>query len=110
MFSPIQPLMGSSRTSGGILRGRARGNLPNHADFITTNLELEGPVKGEVYLYLTDQYPRHVNFEFLKGDSELVVMVNVVESMGPILDVVARKFSIIQGVYSFKLMFFNFLR
>jgi len=92
--------MGSSRTTGGILRGRARGNLPNHADFVTANLEI-GPVKGEVYLYLTDQYPRHVKFEFLKGDSELVVMVNVVESMAPILDVVARKISIIQGVYFF---------
>ncbi|KAF8799540.1 hypothetical protein BYT27DRAFT_7263843 [Phlegmacium glaucopus] len=96
MSSPIQPLMGSSQTSGGILCGRARGNFLNHADFMITNLELEGPVKGEVYLYLTDQYPGHINFEFLKGDSELVVLVNVVENMVPILNMVARKFSIIQ--------------
>ncbi|KAF8808432.1 hypothetical protein BYT27DRAFT_7255550 [Phlegmacium glaucopus] len=97
MSSPIQPLMGSSQTSGGILCGRACGNFPNHADFTITNLELEGPVKGEVYLYLTDQYPGHINFEFLKGDSELVVLVNVVENMVPILNMVAHKFSIIQG-------------
>jgi hypothetical protein len=93
----IQPSMGSSRISGGILRGRAHGNILNHADFTTTTFEFETPVKGEVNLYVTDQYPRHVNFELLKGESELVVMVKVVRSMAPILDMVARKFSIIQS-------------
>ena len=34
MASPPQlPLQGSSRTMGGILRGRAFGNALNHADF-----------------------------------------------------------------------------
>jgi hypothetical protein len=100
MLSPL-PLMGSSRTSGGIFRGRARGNLPNHADLSTVNHEFEGPVKGEVNLYLTDQYPRNVKFEFLRGDSELVVIVNVVDRMAPILDTVAHKFPIIRSVYVF---------
>jgi hypothetical protein len=92
--------MGSSRTLGGIFRGHARGNLPNHADLTTVDFEFERPVKGEVYLYLTELYPRHVNFEFLKGESELVVMVNVADSMAPILDVVAHKFSVIRSVYN----------
>lgn len=98
MLSPV-PLMGSSRTSGGLLRGHARGNIPNHADLSTVDIELEVPVKGEVHLYLTDQYPRQVKFEFLKGDSDLVVKVNVAESMAPILNIVARKFAIIKSVY-----------
>ena len=105
-----QPLMGSSRISGGVLRGLARGNVPNHADFTTTNLKVESPVKGEVYLYLTDQYPRHVKFESLKGDSGLVVKVKVMESMAPILDMVSHKFSIIQSAcFFFKLYLFKIL-
>ena len=36
-----QPLMGSSHTSGGILHGHACGNISNHADFTTTNFELD---------------------------------------------------------------------
>ena len=96
-----QPLMGSSRISGGFIRGRAQGNVPNHADFATTSLDLANPVlvevKGEVFLYLTDLYPRDVKFDVLKGESDLVVMVKVVETMAPILERVARKCSIIKG-------------
>jgi hypothetical protein len=91
--------MGSSRTSGGIFRGHAYGNIPNHADIIIRNIEFEGPVKGEVYLYMTDQSPRHVEFDYLKGSSDIVVMVKVFETMAPILDVVARKFSTIRGMF-----------
>ena len=93
--------MGSSRTSGGLFHGRARGNIPNHTDLSTVDIEFEVPVKGEVYLYLTDQYPCHVNFEFLKGESDTVIMVNVAESMAPILDMVAHKFSVIKRAYKF---------
>ena len=91
------PLMGSSRTFGGLFRGHAHGNVPNHADFGNTSLDLDHPVKGEVSLYLTDQYPRDVNFETLKGESELVVMVKAVGGMAAILGMVARKCSIIQS-------------
>lgn len=90
------PLMGSSRTSGGVFRGHARGNIPKHADLTTVNIEFKVPVKGEVHLYLTEQYPRLINFELLRGESDLVVIVNVVESMAPILDMVAHKFSAIK--------------
>lgn len=88
------PSMGSSRITGGFIRGHAYGNVLNHADFTATAFET---VMGEVYLYVTDQYPRHVNFELLKGESELVVMVKVAKSMAPILHMVARKFSVIQS-------------
>ena len=66
---------------------------------VLTDIEFEVPVKGEVYLYLTDQYPCRVNFEFLRGESDLVIVVNVAESMAPILDMVAHKFSVIKRAY-----------
>jgi hypothetical protein len=96
------PLMGSSQTSGGVLRGRAQGNIPNHADIGNTSFDLDLPaVKGEVSLYLTDQYPRDVNFETLKGESELVVIVKAVGGMAAVLGMVARKCSIIQSESAF---------
>ena len=52
MLLASQPMMGSSRISGGILRGHAWGNTSKHADIMTTN-ELETPVKGEVHLSYT---------------------------------------------------------
>jgi hypothetical protein len=93
------PLMGSSRTSGGFFRGRAFGNIPKHADLSTVDDESKVPVKGEVHLYVTDQYPRYVNFDLLRGDSDLVIIVNVADSMAPILDMVVHKFSFIKRVY-----------
>lgn len=95
----VQPSMGSSRITGGIFCGHAQGNVLNHADIsaMSMSLDFNTPVKGEVFLYLTDQYPRHINFDLLKGESELVVIVKVVGSMAPILNMVARKFSVIQS-------------
>jgi hypothetical protein len=101
------PAMGSSRSSGGLFRGRARGNIPKHADLSTVDFESGVPVKGEVHLYLTEQYPHHVNFELLRGESDLVVIVNVTESMAPILNMVAHKFSPIRRVY--KLLVYLFI-
>jgi hypothetical protein len=108
-LSPALPLMGSSRTSGGIFHGRAHGNVPKHADITQTNLKFEGPVKGEVFLYLTDQYPRNVQFSFLKGDSDLVVIVNVMDSMAPILSNIAKKISIIESKFFFKCILKNLI-
>ena len=54
------PAMGSSRSTGGLFCGRVYGNVPNHADFdanFATTLELGRPTKGEVCLYMMDQYP-----------------------------------------------------
>ena len=92
------PLMGSSRTSGGFSRGHSHGNALNHADLGGTDLEILGRAyKGEVFLYVTDQYPRQINFDTLKGESEMVVMVVIVERMALILEKVARKFSFIKS-------------
>ena len=104
----VVPLMGSSRTSGGLFRGHAYGDVPNHADFGNTSLDMDLPVKGEVSLYLTDKYPRDVNFETLKGESDIVVMVKAVGGMAAILAMVANKCSIIQSEGAFYVLHFDF--
>ena len=85
-------LMGSSRTSGGLYHGCAHGNIPKHADLTTVDNDFKVPVKGDVHLYITDQYPQNVNFEHLRGDSDLVVIVNVTNSMALIPDMVFISF------------------
>jgi hypothetical protein len=100
--------MGSSRTSEGFFRGRAHGNIPKHADYSSVDAQSEVPVKGEVHLYLTDRYPRDIKFNSLKGESDIVVMVNVAESMAPILDKVAHKFSAVRSEYFFVCRFIYF--
>jgi hypothetical protein len=96
------PLMGSSRTSGGVFRGLAQRNIPNHADIGNTSFDLDLPsVKGKVSLYLTDQHPRYVNFETLKGESELVVIIKAVGGMAAVLGMVARRCSMIQSESAF---------
>jgi hypothetical protein len=103
------PLMGSSQTSGAVFHGHAQGNVPNHADFGNTPFDLDLPaVKGEVSLYLTDKYPRDVNFETLRRESELVVMVKAVGGMAAVLGMVAQKCSIIQSESAFYVLRFNF--
>jgi hypothetical protein len=98
-----QPLMGSSRTFGGFSRGLAQGNVPNHADLPTSNFVR--PIKGEVSLYVTDQYPRHINFEQLKGESEMVAMVEASDSMTLVLEKVAGKFAIIKSSSTFLVIY-----
>ena len=66
--------------------------MPNHADLTATSLDVQIPIKGEVSLYMTDEYPHDLKFEEMKGESDLVVMVKVVRTMAPILEMVAWKF------------------
>ena len=80
-----QPLMDSSQTSGGFSHGHSHGNVPNHADLTATSLNVQIPIKGEVSLYMTDEYPHDLKFEEMKGEYDLVVMVKVVGTMAPIL-------------------------
>lgn len=56
-------------------------------------------VKGEVSLYLTDEYPHDVKFEDLKGESEMVVIIKVVVvgNIAPIWNIAAQKFSNIKS-------------
>jgi hypothetical protein len=61
MESP--PPMGSSRSTGGILRGKAYGNVPNHADFPKLQFSTDIPQAGnpqiliKVFVYLVYNDP-----------------------------------------------------
>jgi hypothetical protein len=46
-------LQGSSRTKGGIFRGKAHGNNPNIAD-IADDVDLLVPIMGKIHLYTTN--------------------------------------------------------
>jgi len=68
MHSPpkdLIPAYGSSRTTGGTLRGRAVGNTFNIADvgqvWSDYNYPDEEPTKGKIYLYISDQNPAAVD-------------------------------------------------
>ena len=46
---------------------------------------------------MMDEYPYDLKFEEMKGESDLVVMVKVVGTMAPILEMVVQKFPDIQS-------------
>lgn len=75
---------GASWTTGGILRGRAQGNIFNHADGIDDIYV--APSKGRVYIYQSPQDPR-----IKKGETS--IMSEVTPQLKPILKTLARRFS-----------------
>ena len=78
--------------------------LISHIPLTHTTLEFKTPIKGKVYLYLTDEYSHNVNFDSLKGESELVVIVKVVEVCSN-TGYGCHKFSIIQSEYFYFLKY-----
>ena len=65
------PAEGSSRSTGGTMRGRAYGNQPNVADMPRRheddlNWRAPEPQPGRIYLYDTDENPSTVNHEYIK--------------------------------------------
>jgi hypothetical protein len=58
-------LQGASRTTGGIIRGRAYGNHPNIADLVDQD-DTFIPIIGKVYLYITNHDPATWDFATMK--------------------------------------------
>ncbi|KAF9008198.1 hypothetical protein BDQ17DRAFT_1422271 [Cyathus striatus] len=69
---------GSSRSEGGILRGNALGNHPNAADFHSA----VGPVKGQVWLYVSNADPSTV---MVPGVASFTLKHNLTVTIGPVL-------------------------
>ncbi len=69
MESP--PLLGSSRTTGGILRGRALGNALNYADFRKTSEDdsLAGPAQITFNIMVYIVYGDPIRFNVTPDDS-----------------------------------------
>ncbi|KAF8804433.1 hypothetical protein BYT27DRAFT_7107409, partial [Phlegmacium glaucopus] len=92
MLSPPR-LHGSSRTTGGILRGHALGNTLNAADFDDVS-DMLHPIPGKVLVYSSNQDPANLSLEDLKPTT--FVKHNVTSSIRPVLAKVAEKYSPIQ--------------
>lgn len=75
---------GASRTTGGILRGRAHGNVFNHAD--AADLIHVGPRMGKVYVYQSPRVPD-------SKSSETSIKCEVTPQLKPVLKALARRFS-----------------
>jgi len=96
--SPHPPrLEGASRTSGGILRGKAFGNVFNHADLSDIFQDSMGAIKGRVFVYLSNHDPASFDFEtsrpsfFFKHDVTATVSP-LLQEMGRRYEPVASKF------------------
>ena len=80
---PISP-QGASRMTGGILRGRAHGNVFNHAD---GGDEIHvGPRKGKVFVYQSPRDP-------MAHKPDMSITSEVTPQLKPILKSLARRFS-----------------
>lgn len=88
--SPARDLGGASRTSGGILRGRALGNVFNLTD--TDSPTIVEPRTGKVNIYESFVDPTTSNPDF-------VLKTNVVPQLTPILKVLGRKYSPVRSKY-----------
>jgi hypothetical protein len=75
---------GSSRTTGGILRGRAQGNVFNHAD--GPDQVYVAPRKGKVYVYQSPRIPDATN-------SDTSITCEVTPQLKPVLKALSRRFS-----------------
>lgn len=93
MHSPPHspPPYGSSRSTGGILRGRAVGNALNAADYQHQSKDIFHLVMGKVLVYGSMDHPANLSVHNMKP--MLFVKHQVTSSIQPILTRVAAKYS-----------------
>ena len=80
---------------GGFAHGRALGNAWNMADANDIALNDLGPVVGKVYLYFSNDDPGQFNLASMKPTG--TIKCPVTPTVGPVLKVIARKFSPVRG-------------
>ncbi|KAG6904291.1 hypothetical protein DXG01_011149, partial [Tephrocybe rancida] len=91
-LSPSRDLQGASRTTGGIFRGRAHGNVFNHADvddFIESDVI---PTKGEVHLYTSHGDPQQTDPSKVKATMFVKHEMSSL-TLGPVLNKLGSRFS-----------------
>jgi hypothetical protein len=98
----VEPLQGASRTSGGISRGRAQGNVFNLAD--ATDVSVQGPrqgmaSKGRVFIYSSSSNPTTLDHELMKPMATVKVLTS--QTIAPMLQQVTRRFSPVRSKYTF---------
>ncbi|KAG6912766.1 hypothetical protein DXG01_012300, partial [Tephrocybe rancida] len=87
--SPIH-LQGASRISDGIFRGRAVGNVFNHADLKDLQSTVLGPVKGKVHLFVSNNDPAMVLPSH--AAPSMTFKQEVLSSLSPILKKMAQSY------------------
>ena len=99
--SPRHNLQGSSRTTGGIIRGRALGNAYNHADTSDLRLELDLSlaIPGKVYLY--DVIADSSSFDLATVKPSRILKIDASPTLAPVLTKLARKYSPVRSTFSF---------
>lgn len=88
--SPAFDLGGASRVTGGVLRGRAHGNVFNHADADEMMDFNMGPRMGRVQVFMTRVDP-------IGRKPDMVLKHEVTPKLKPILKSLARGYSPIRS-------------
>ena len=107
MGSPHTPLCleGSSRTTGGLSRGKAYGNVFNFAD--AEDIAMDNlPVEGKVLLYFSHDNPANINTMDLKPSASF--KHKVVPTVKPILKAISGRFSPVKSKFYFTCKFNKF--
>jgi hypothetical protein len=93
-------LRGSSKVTGGLLRGHAYGNTLNAADYQDqTHDDMLHPIIGKVLVYTSNDDPANLSIHNMKPT--LFIKHPVTRSIQPVLTKVAAKFSPIQSKYCY---------
>jgi hypothetical protein len=82
--SPSFKLQGASRTTGGVIRGRAYGNVFNFADSHDLGVDPAAPVVGRVHLYDSRIDPAHTK-------PRAAFKLQITTSLGTVLSKLAEK-------------------
>lgn len=83
---------------GGINRGRAMGNVYNHGDpDPNAGINFLTPVKGSVYVYVTDINPSNVRATEMKPMAHAKMTVE--NSIAPVLENLVKKYNPISGMF-----------
>ena len=84
--TPIFDLVGASRTYGGMIRGRALGNVFNHADAEDITKSMLGPQIGRVQIFTMHADPTTTT-------PHMVLKHELSPRIGPVLKAFRRKYS-----------------
>jgi hypothetical protein len=98
MYSPshsLPQLFGSSKTTGGVLRGRALGNTLNAADHEEVFNHMLHPIPGKVLVYYSEDDPANLTIQNMKPTT--FIRHDVTSSIRPVLTKVADKYSPIRS-------------
>ena len=95
--TPVFDLAGASRTSGGIIRGRALGNVFNYGDAEDITQSMMGPRVGRVQIFTERADPTSTK-------PLMVLKHEITPKLGPILKTLARKYSPIRSKSSILLL------